>query len=216
MFAGDERADVRQRSKQDIITYYLNSTFFGNHAYGIAEATRLYFDTTPDQLTLAQSAVIASIPKSPYFFDPYKYPEHVAGRWEMSIDYGLPIGVDPALYGTILRDVSTKINYPDNRSGQNLLSLLPQFDGKTADEDGRYRTRSIRYRPGRKDYVINRLYQDGKISLQEATQAVVDPLVFALQPDYINTIKVPHFVEYIRSSIISNPSFGINEQQLAQ
>ncbi len=216
MFVGDERADIWQRSKQDIVTYYFNSTFFGNHAYGVAEAARIYFGTTPDQLTVPQSAVLASIPKSPYFFDPYRYPEHVAGRWEMSIDYGLPTAVDGVLYGTLLRDVATKINYPDNRSGQNILTLLPQFEGKTTDEDGVYRTRSIRYRPGRKDYVINRLYQDNQLSVSDAVQAVLDPLIFAPKPEYINTIRAPHFVNYVRDAIINNPSFGINEQQLAQ
>lgn len=204
------------KTKQDIITYYLNSTFFGNHAYGISQAARTYFDIHPKDLTIGQSAVLASIPKSPTFFDPYRYRANVAGTWQISIDYGWAVDIDPEQYGDIFRDLYSKLSYPDTFSGQNIISLLPTFEGTNTDDAWLSHHRTIFYTPGRKDYVIQRLYEDGKISLSEALEAMITPLVFAPKPTQINTIQAPHFVYYIRDAILRNSSLGITEHQLFQ
>ena len=48
-------------SKEEILTRYLNIVSFGNGAAGIASAARTYFDTTPDQLTVPQAALLAGM-----------------------------------------------------------------------------------------------------------------------------------------------------------
>ncbi|WP_440225418.1 penicillin-binding protein 1A [Dokdonella sp. MW10] len=52
-------------SKDEILELYLNKSFFGNRAYGIAAAAEFYYGKTLDQLTLAESAMLASLPKFP-------------------------------------------------------------------------------------------------------------------------------------------------------
>lgn len=52
-------------SKDDILALYLNKAFFGNRAYGVAAAAEFYYGKTLDQLTLAESAMLASLPKFP-------------------------------------------------------------------------------------------------------------------------------------------------------
>jgi membrane peptidoglycan carboxypeptidase len=64
-------------SKRQIMERYLNIIYFGHQAYGIKAAARIYFDTTPEKLTLAQAALLAGVVKSPDAFDPES---GVAGR----------------------------------------------------------------------------------------------------------------------------------------
>ncbi|MGB4860279.1 MAG: penicillin-binding protein 1A [Dokdonella sp.] len=52
-------------SKDEILTLYLNKAFFGNRAYGIAAAAEFYYGKTLDQLSLPESAMLASLPKFP-------------------------------------------------------------------------------------------------------------------------------------------------------
>jgi membrane peptidoglycan carboxypeptidase len=60
----------RSLSKEEILSRYLNIVFWGNGAYGLTSAARTYFDTTPDQLTVAQSALLAGMVRSTTQFDP--------------------------------------------------------------------------------------------------------------------------------------------------
>ena len=57
-------------SKDRILTAYLNTIYFGNGAYGIEMAARVYFDKHAKELTLADSALLAGLPASPGAYDP--------------------------------------------------------------------------------------------------------------------------------------------------
>ncbi len=58
-------------SKKDILVQYLNRISYGNQAYGIEAAAQLYFDKSADKLSLAESAFLAGIPRSPSVLNPY-------------------------------------------------------------------------------------------------------------------------------------------------
>ncbi len=62
-------------SKDDILHNYLNWIPFGHGAYGLERAAQLYFGVGARQLTVAQAAVLASLPQRPTYFSPYG--EHV-------------------------------------------------------------------------------------------------------------------------------------------
>ena len=215
-FFGSDTAKTREKSKKDIITFYLNSSFFGNHAYGISEAARIYFNTGANSLTIPQTAVLAAIPKSPYFFDPYRYRDNVVGNRQISLNGALPTSIDQTKYGELFSNILTKIKYPDLNTGQNLLSFLPTFSWHIIDWSGAYQHWFINYSPGRKDYVLQRLYEDGKITMRQAIEYMITPIKFSPKPSSVNTIKAPHFVHYIKESILNNSSLRINEQQLSK
>ena len=59
-----------QLSKSQILEGYLNTIYFGRSAYGVQAAAKAYFDTDAKDLTLRQSAVLASVLNSPTRFDP--------------------------------------------------------------------------------------------------------------------------------------------------
>ncbi|MGC8703125.1 MAG: penicillin-binding protein 1A [Thiomonas sp.] len=57
-------------SKDQILERYLNQVYLGQRAYGVAAAAQVYYGKPLDQLTLAQIAVLAGLPKAPSAFNP--------------------------------------------------------------------------------------------------------------------------------------------------
>jgi len=58
-------------SKQEILQAYLNQVYFGEGAYGIEAAAQVYFGKHASQLDLAQSALLAGLPRAPSIYSPY-------------------------------------------------------------------------------------------------------------------------------------------------
>jgi penicillin-binding protein 1A len=67
-------------SKEEILTRYLNTVYFGQGAYGVQAAARTFFGVDAVDLSLAQSALLAGLITSPGHFDPYEYPSRAQGR----------------------------------------------------------------------------------------------------------------------------------------
>lgn len=70
----------REISKNDIITLYLNQIFLGNSAYGIEAAAQVYYGKPIGELTLAQYAMIAGLPKAPSTSNPIASPSKALKR----------------------------------------------------------------------------------------------------------------------------------------
>jgi 1A family penicillin-binding protein len=60
----------RKYTKNQILDMYLNSVYFGEGAFGISEAAKTYFNTTPDKLTLAQSSQLVGLLPAPSTYSP--------------------------------------------------------------------------------------------------------------------------------------------------
>ena len=63
-----------QLTKDQILTKYLNTVYFGQGAYGIQAAARSYFAIDAKDLTLSQSALLAGLIRAPNDFDPFAHP----------------------------------------------------------------------------------------------------------------------------------------------
>jgi penicillin-binding protein 1A len=70
----------RELSKDEIFELYLNKSFFGNRAYGIAAAAEFYYGKTLDELSLDEMASLAAIPKFPSSGNPLSNPERARER----------------------------------------------------------------------------------------------------------------------------------------
>lgn len=70
----------RNYTKEEILVMYLNTVDFGNQAYGIKSAARVYFNTTPGKLTVAQSATLVGILKGITRYSPTRNPERSHAR----------------------------------------------------------------------------------------------------------------------------------------
>jgi penicillin-binding protein 1A len=60
----------RRYTKDEILELYLNQVYFGSGAYGVESAARMFFGKPAKDLTLAQCALIAALPKSPSRYSP--------------------------------------------------------------------------------------------------------------------------------------------------
>ena len=83
----------RDLSKQQILELYLNKIYLGSRSYGVGAAARAYYGKPIDQLTLAQYAMIAGLPKAPSRWNPIANPsrakerrDYVLGRMRI-LDY---------------------------------------------------------------------------------------------------------------------------------
>ncbi len=73
-------------SKEQILFLYLNQTFFGNRAYGVAAAARNYFHKELKDLNIAEIAMIVGLSKAPSTFNPLVNPERAKVRQHYVID----------------------------------------------------------------------------------------------------------------------------------
>jgi penicillin-binding protein 1A len=67
-------------SKEEIFSLYANKTFLGEHAYGVGAAAEVYFGKSLDQLTVAEMATLAGIPKAPSQVNPVANAEAARNR----------------------------------------------------------------------------------------------------------------------------------------
>lgn len=70
----------RMKSKQEILTYYINKVYMSNGIYGMQTASKAFYGKPLDQLTLPQTALLAGIPNAPNLFDPYANPDSAKKR----------------------------------------------------------------------------------------------------------------------------------------
>lgn len=61
----------RKFSKQEILQAYLNQVYFGEGAYGVEASAQVYFGKHANELTLAESALLAGLPRGPNVYSPY-------------------------------------------------------------------------------------------------------------------------------------------------
>jgi penicillin-binding protein 1A len=70
----------RRWSKDRVLTAYLNTVYFGNGAYGVQMAARVYFEKKARDLTLPEAALLAGIPANPSAYDPVTRPRAARDR----------------------------------------------------------------------------------------------------------------------------------------
>ena len=76
----------RTYSKDKILELYLNEIYLGLGAYGIAAASLVYFDKSVNELTVADAAYLAALPKAPNNYHPFRQRERAIERRNWVID----------------------------------------------------------------------------------------------------------------------------------
>lgn len=87
---------AQEWSKDDILTAYLNTIYFGRGAYGIDAAAKAYFGKPVQELTVAEGAVLAATIQQPSNLDPEKNPKAAEQRWTYVLDGMVSSGNLPA------------------------------------------------------------------------------------------------------------------------
>ncbi|OGU61075.1 MAG: hypothetical protein A2X64_10565 [Ignavibacteria bacterium GWF2_33_9] len=70
----------RNYTKEQILQLYLNSVYFGRGAYGLNIASKVFFDKTPQTLTIGECATLVAILKNPHGYDPFLFPDRSLQR----------------------------------------------------------------------------------------------------------------------------------------
>ena len=86
-----------QYSKREILEAYLNQIPFGVGAYGIEQAARSFFGKPALELNLAESALLAGLPKSPTRYNPYRYFERAKKRQQLVLARMKAVGYSTAV-----------------------------------------------------------------------------------------------------------------------
>jgi penicillin-binding protein 1A len=73
-------------SKDRILELYLNEIYLGQGAYGVAAAAEVYFNKSLDDLSPAEAAFLAALPKAPNNYNPFRYPDAARARRDWVLD----------------------------------------------------------------------------------------------------------------------------------
>ncbi|GAB3383063.1 penicillin-binding protein 1A [Spongiibacter taiwanensis] len=133
----------RALSKGDILELYLNKIFLGNHAYGIEAASQVYYGKPIRDLSVAQMAMIAGLPKAPSAYNPVANPERAKVRrnWILSRMLSLGFITDNEFKEAIATPISatahgTPLDVDAAYVAEMVrLEMLDRF-GRNAYEDG--------------------------------------------------------------------------------
>jgi membrane peptidoglycan carboxypeptidase len=82
----------REKPKRWILERYLNTVYFGNHAYGIQSAAETYFGTSAAGLSVDQAAMLAGMIRNPNVYNPIRFPDRVKARREVALDRMVEVG----------------------------------------------------------------------------------------------------------------------------
>lgn len=118
-------------SKDQILELYLNSIYYGEGRWGVEGAAQQYFGKPVKELTLAESAMLAGLPKAPTLYSPVKNPDKALERRNLVLSLMLEQGtIDEAAYAkAVNQPIKLK---PDN--GESLKGQHPSFVDYVMDE----------------------------------------------------------------------------------
>jgi penicillin-binding protein 1A len=125
----------RAYSKDKILELYLNQIYLGLGAYGVAAASLLYFDKSVHELTIAEAAYLAALPKGPNNYNPFRRRDEAVTR---------------------------------------------------------------------RNYVIDRMVEDGYIAAEAGEKAKKEPLSVTVRPTGAHTFSAEYFAEEVRRYIFDN------------
>ena len=130
-------------SKEEILTLYVNKIFLGKNAYGIAAASKVYYDKGLDELSIAQMAMIAGLPKAPSKYNPVVNPDRALERRNWILGRMLQLGyINQGEYQTAIAE-PINLNMPDRSIsnkfpyvGEMVRSELVQNFGEQSIDSG--------------------------------------------------------------------------------
>lgn len=102
-------------TKEEILTLYVNKIFLGKNAYGIAAAARIYYNKDLKDLTVAEMAMIAGLPKAPSRYNPVVNPDRALERRNWILGRMLQLGsIDQQTYQNAVEE-PIKLNMREYR-----------------------------------------------------------------------------------------------------
>jgi len=181
--------------KERVLELYLNYIFLWNNAYWVEAAAQTYFGWSASGLDILQSSILASIPKWPSLYNPYKNRSQI--MWEIKIRDGNK-NEYPFSSGGLQDEIISKItsilskadfsNKADYNSFSKYIKWLLEFT--VYYEWSKY---NVEYSLWRKDFVLSRMFEDEYITQDDLVDAFIEWLDIEFQSSWF-PIRAPHFV----------------------
>ena len=104
-------------TKDQILEIYMNQIFLGNRAYGFAAAAEAYFDKSLKDITIAEAAMLAGLPKAPSAYNPISNPKRARSRQQHIIDRMQESGFITEAQAAVARkqELAVKLNNDNSR-----------------------------------------------------------------------------------------------------
>jgi membrane peptidoglycan carboxypeptidase len=168
----------RQMSKDDILAMYLNDVPFGQNVYGIANAAQTYFGKPLKDISVAQAAVLASLPQRPSYFTPY------GGHLRTTVPRALLVRL---------------------RKGQLTQDAIPesQLQPGLLGRDVPTRSGTVIRLKGRSDYVLMNMLRLGSITRAQYDAAERELATMTFQPQKHTATDALHFSLLVRKRLWS-------------
>jgi len=187
--------ELRRKMKEVTLELYLNYIFLGNNAYGIEAASQTYFGTSANNLGIMESAIIASIPKWPSIYEPYRNRSRLMGEIRITDPQWNDIAPSTWLQEQAyiaITDAIEKMRFRSN-SSDILRSINSETNVRISYE---WVSFTAEYMNGRKDLALTRMFQDGYITDEELKAALIKWINYKFR-SHTFAIKAPHFVHWI-------------------
>lgn len=206
--AGLSSAELRKQMKIKTLELYLNYISFGNNAFGVETASRIYFGKSATGLTVLEASVLASLPKWPSLYNPYKNRWLVV--WEFSIkdNYGNKAQVDTGIQAQInsrFADIVMKADFGNKTKDNAVIKYMKGIGAFDINVSGT--NLKVQFINGRKDLVLTRMYEDGYINEAQLKEAIVQWLDYKFRSNAISMLA-PHFVQRVIEELEKNYDTG--------
>ena len=122
-------AELRKEMKNRTLELYLNYISFGNNAYGIEATSKAYFDKSAKDLTVLESSILASIPKGPSLYNPYKNRDLVVGEFIVKDGYGNPVLFSGDVQKVVAEKFAMILNNADFSNKKSNNAVIKFIDG---------------------------------------------------------------------------------------
>ena len=182
-------------SKNDLLEFYFNNIYFANGYYGIAAASKGYFNKEPSQLTLSQTAFLCAIPNNPSLYNPVLNKENTIKRRDRIL-YGMLQDklIDEKMYFdaksediTLTRPEKKKNDYVETYvydCATKALMIKKGFIFKTEFQDGKEQEKyqndyETLYKECKRSlYTAGyRIYTSIDLSMEQKLQASIDEIL---------------------------------------
>jgi 1A family penicillin-binding protein len=124
-------------TKEEILSAYINQIYFGAGAQGIEKASQTFFGKSAFELNLAESSLLAGLPKSPTNYNPFRHYDRALKRREIVLDRMASLGFISPLEAQRTAAIKPKLHQGrvDGRSGSYFLDALIKDLVQTYGED---------------------------------------------------------------------------------
>ncbi|WP_065248617.1 transglycosylase domain-containing protein [Dermabacter vaginalis] len=130
----------QELDKNEILSRYLNTIYFGRSAYGIEEAAQAYFGKSASELDDAEAALLVAVIPAPSAYDPAKNPEKAKALWQRVIDR------EVNETATLTKEEADKLSFPETieykrqsslrgTNGYLMMAVRKELEARGFDED---------------------------------------------------------------------------------